>query len=127
MKNAIVSFSFAALLALSANAAFAAGDHAHDPAHGGVVAAAKEADYELVAKADVLQLYVSDHGKARDLSRASARLTLLSGKEKQEAQLLPAGDRLEAKGTFKVAPGTKVVAVVTDGGKALGTARFTLK
>ncbi len=127
MKTAIVSFSFAALLALSANAAFAAGDHAHGPAHGGIVAAAKEADYELVAKADVLQLYVSDHGKARDLSRASARLTLLSGQEKQQAQLLPAGDRLEAKGAFKLAAGTKVVAVVTDGGKVLGTARFTLK
>lgn len=127
MKTAIASFSLAALMALGAAPALAAGNHGHDPAHGGVVAAGKEADYELVAKADVLQLYVSDHGKARDLSRASAKLTLLTGKDKQEAQLQPAGDRLEAKGSFKLAPGTKVVAVVSDGGKALGTARFTLK
>jgi hypothetical protein len=125
MKTAIATLSLAALVAGAQ--VFAAGNHAHDPAHGGIVAAAKEADYELVAQADVLQLYVSDHGKARDLSRASAKLTLLAGKDKQEAQLLPAGDRLEARGAFKVAPGTKVVAVVTDGGKALGTARFTLK
>lgn len=125
MKTAIALLSLAALVA--ATPAMAAGDHAHDPAHGGVVAAAKEADYELVARPDVLQLYVSDHGKARDLSKASAKLTLLSGKDKQEAQLQPAGNRLEAKGTFKVAAGTKVVAVVTDGGKVLGTARFTLK
>ena len=125
MKTAIATLSLAALVA--ATPALAAGNHAHDPAHGGIVAAAKEADYELVARADVLQLYVSDHGKARDLSKASARLTLLSGKEKHEAQLLPAGDKLEARGAFKLAPGTKVVAVVTDGGKTLGTARFTLK
>ena len=125
MKTAIATLSLAALVA--ATPALAAGNHAHDPTHGGIVAAAKEADYELVARADVLQLYVSDHGKARDLSKASARLTLLSGKEKHEAQLLPAGDKLEARGAFKVAPGTKVVAVVIDGGKTLGTARFTLK
>ena len=125
MKTAIATLTLAALVA--ATPALAAGNHAHDPAHGGIVAAAKEADYELVARADVLQLYVSDHGKARDLSKASARLTLLSGKEKHEAQLLPAGDKLEARGAFKVAPGTKVVAVVIDGGKTLGTARFTLK
>jgi len=125
MKTAIATLSLAALVATTP--ALAAGNHAHEPAHGGIVAAAKEADYELVARADVLQLYVSDHGKARDLSKASARLTLLSGKEKHEAQLLPAGDKLEARGAFKVAPGTKVVAVVIDGGKTLGTARFTLK
>lgn len=125
MKTAIATLSLAALVA--ATPALAAGNHAHDPAHGGIVAAAKEADYELVARADVLQLYVSDHGKARDLSEASARLTLLSGKEKHQAQLLPAGDKLEARGAFKLAPGTKVVAVVIDGGKTLGTARFTLK
>jgi len=125
MKTAIAMLSLAALVA--ATPALAAGNHAHEPAHGGVVAAAKEADYELVAKADRLQLYVSDHGKARDLSRASARLTLLSGKDKQEAMLHPAGDKLEATGAFQIAPGTKVVAVVTDGGKVLGTARFTLK
>lgn len=125
MKTAIATLSLAALVA--ATPALAAGNHAHDPAHGGIVAAAKEADYELVARADVLQLYVSDHGKARDLSKASARLTLLSGKEKHQAQLLPAGDKLEARGAFKLAPGTKVVAVVIDGGKTLGTARFTLK
>ena len=37
------------------------------------------------------------------------------------------GDKLEAKGSFKVAAGTKVVAVVTNDGKSLGTVRFTLK
>lgn len=127
MKTAITALSLATLLCAHAAPAIAAGTHAHEPAHGGVVSPGKEADYELVAKADTLQLYVSDHGKKRDISKAGAKLTLLSGTEKQEVLLQPAGDKLEAKGAFKVGPGTKAVAVVTDGGKTLGTARFTLK
>lgn len=123
-------FAVAALAALYAglagNAAHAGDDH-HKPTKGGVFAAGKEADYELVARPALLQLYVSDHGKPRDVAKASARLTLLAGTEKQEVELKPAGDRLEAAGSFKVGVGTKVVAVVSDGGKVLGTARFTLK
>lgn len=119
---------FIAALALAfAGASFAAGEHDHKPLHGGVVAETKAADMELVAKPDALQLYLRDHGKPLDVSKASAKLTLLSGEDKQDVTLSPAGDRLEAKGTFQVAAGTKVVAVVTDAGKALGTARFTLK
>ena len=60
-------------------------------------------------------------------SKAAAKLTLLAGTEKTEVELKPAGDKLEAKGSFKVAAGTKAVAVVTNAGKTLGTARFTLK
>lgn len=96
------------------------------PLHGGVVMETKAADMELVAKPDVLQLHLRDYGKPLDVSKASAKLTLLSGK-KQDVTLSAAGNKLEAKGTFRVAAGSKVVAVVTDGGKALGTARFTLK
>ena len=54
------------------------------------------------------------------------KLTLLSGTDKQEIELKPAGDKLEATGSFKVGPGTKAVAVVTVAGKP-ATARFTLK
>lgn len=104
----------------------AADDH-HKPMHGGILVPGKEADYELVAKVDLVQLYVSDHGKPMDISKASAKLTLLNGSEKQEVELKPAGGFLEAKGTFKVTAGTKAVAVVTNAGKTLGTARFTLK
>jgi hypothetical protein len=115
-------------LALGGNA-LAAGEHKddHAPRHGGIVSPGKQADFELVAKPDVLQLYLSDHGKPMDSSKASAKLTLLAGSDKQEVELLPTGDRLEAKGSFKVAAGTKVVAVVSSAGKTLGTARFTLK
>ncbi len=101
--------------------------HDHSPKHGGVVVEFKEIDYELVARPATIQLYLRDHGKPTDLSKASARLTLLSGTEKQEVELKPVGNRLEAAGTFKVGPGTKAVALVTIGGKPAGTVRFALK
>jgi hypothetical protein len=103
-------------------------DHAHEhqPLHGGVVVEVKDMDYELVAKPAVIQLYLRDHGKRVDVSKASAKITLLTGTEKQEVELKPAGDKLEATGSFKVGPGTKAVAVVTVNGKP-ATARFALK
>jgi len=114
-----------------AGSAFAAGDHHHaadnhKPMHGGVVTPTKLMDFELVAKPTVIQLHLRDHGKPMDASQAKGKLTLLSGTDKQEVELKPAGDRLEATGSFKVGPGTKAVAVVTVGGKT-ATARFTLK
>jgi len=115
------------LVALFAGPALADDHDHHKPSKGGVYSVGKEADYELVAKPNLLQLYVSEHGKPRSIAKASARLTLLAGADKQDVELKPAGDRLEATGSFKVAAGTKVVAVVSDGGKTLGTARFTLK
>lgn len=101
--------------------------HGHGAKRGGVVAEAKDGDYELVAKPDIIQLYVSDHGKSMDLSKATGKLTLVQGPDKQEVSLSPAGDKLEAKGTFKVVAGTKATAVVTNGGRALNPVSFNLK
>ena len=120
-----------AIIALAlAGSAFAAGEHnhahEHKPLHGGVVVEVKDIDYELVAKPTVIQLHLRDHGKAADVSKATAKVTLLTGTEKQEVELKPAGGKLEAAGSFKVGPGTKAVAVVTVAGKP-ATARFTLK
>ena len=121
----------ASITLVLAGSAFAAGDkhhhaHEHKPLHGGVVVEVKDMDYERVAKPTVIQLYLRDHGKPADVSKASAKLTLLTGTEKQEVELKPVGDKLEASGSFKVGPGTKAVAVVTVGGKP-ATARFTVK
>ena len=128
MKTQALLASIALALAGSA---FAAGEHnhahEHKPLHGGVVVEVKDMDYELVAKPTAIQLHLRDHGKPTDVSKASAKLTLLSGAEKQEVELKPAGDKLEATGTFKVGPGTKVVALVTIAGKPAGTVRFALK
>ncbi|MDP3309911.1 MAG: hypothetical protein Q8S56_03000, partial [Polaromonas sp.] len=68
-----------------------------------------------------------DHGKAVKLDGAKAKVTLLNGSEKSEVELTPAGDKLEAKGAFKVAKGTKGIAVVTLAGKPPATARFEVK
>jgi hypothetical protein len=100
--------------------------HDHKPRHGGVVVEAKAMDVELVAKNDNISLYLSDHGKPMDVSKSSAKVTLLTGTEKQEVQLNAVGTKLEAKGSFNLAPGTKAVAQITHGGKAT-TVRFVLK
>ncbi len=119
-------FTLGAVALAFAGAALAAGNHDHKPLHGGLVVETRIADVELVAKPGSIQLYLRDHGKPMDASQAQGKLTLLSGTDKQEVELQPAGDRLEATGSFKVGPGTKAVAVVTVGGKT-ATARFTLK
>ena len=126
-RNAIAGLLALCLAGTAAAAGGHAHEHAHAPLHGGVVVEARDVDYELVAEPGLLQLYLRDHGKPMDVSRASAKLTLLTGGEKQEVTLVPAGDRLEAKGAFKVQPGSKAVAVVTNAGKVLGSVRFSLK
>jgi hypothetical protein len=101
-------------------------DADHKPMHGGVLTTVKDIDYELIANPTTLRLYVRDHGKAVDVSKASAKLTLLTGAEKQEVDLKPSDDKLEAAGAFKVGPGTKIIAVISVGGRQ-STARFVLK
>lgn len=122
------SFALAALLAI-APAAFAADDkHDHAAKHGGVVVETKRADLEIVAKPELLRIYVNGHdGKPLPLDGAKARLTLLNGSEKSDAELTPVDGKLEAKGAFKVAKGTKGVAVVTLTGKPPVTARFEVR
>ncbi|PKO33052.1 MAG: hypothetical protein CVU34_14815 [Betaproteobacteria bacterium HGW-Betaproteobacteria-7] len=110
--------------------AFAAGghDHGHEhkPLHGGVVSAVKNVDYELVAGPEQIQVFVRDHGKPADISKGSAKLTILSGKQKQEIPLLPDGQRFLATGTFAITPGAKALAQVSLGGPP-ATVRFVLK
>ncbi len=126
-----INHLFACVALVVTGGASAAGDSHkpgddHAPKHGGVVTATRLMDYELVARPTVIQLYLRDHGKVADVSKATAKVTLLAGTEKQEVELKPAGDKLEATGSFKVGPGTKAVIVVTVAGKP-ATARFTLK
>lgn len=129
--NAMKPIHLLAMLTFALNgAALAAGghDHAHEHSalHGGVVAEAKDIDFELVAKPDSLRLHLRDHGKPVDVAKAKAKLTLLAGGAKQEVELKAAGDRLEATGQFKVA-GAKAVALVEIPGKPAMTVRFVLR
>ena len=84
-------------------------------------------DIEVLAKTDVIQVYISEHGNPLALTGAKAKVILLNEAEKSEIDLTPAGDKLEAKGVFKVANGTKGVVLVTRAGKPGTTARFTVK
>lgn len=119
----LCSLMVAAALAFTLPA-LAADDHT--PKHGGVVVETKNMDIELVAKSDVIQIYLNDHGKPIDYSKATAKVTLLTGNEKQDVELKPAGNKLEAKGSFKIGVSTKVVVHVSAAGKS-STARFALR
>ncbi|MBL8308805.1 MAG: hypothetical protein JNL19_00140 [Burkholderiales bacterium] len=117
-----------ALCLVAAPLAFAGGADDHKPKHGGIVSIGKAFDAELVAKADLITVYVNDHGKPMTSKGMKAKITMLNGTEKNDAELQPAGDnRLEAKGKFSVARGTKFVAVITPEGKSAATFRFELK
>ena len=112
------------LSALSFNVAMAHGGAAAK--HGGVVATASDLGFELVSTPDGAAIYVEDHGKPMAPTGMKGKLTVLNGAEKSEADLVVAGDKLEAKGV-KLAKGAKVVAaLVTPAAKAI-TVRFTVK
>ena len=116
-------------LSLAVCAAPAVLAHGDDkPKNGGVATEVKDVNYELVAKADAVALYIEDHGKKVDTKGAAAKLTLLTDGQKAEVTLAPAGEgRLEAKGSFSVKAGTKAIAVVTLAGKPPVSVRFEIK
>ena len=125
MKRFLIPITMACALAVPAYAQTKHDDHM--PKFGGVVVETKAGDLELVAKPDLMQIHVGDHGKPLKLTSASGKLTVYNGKEKTEATLALVGDRLEAKGSFKIGTGTKVLAEVSLNGKPAVSARFTLK
>jgi hypothetical protein len=96
------------------------------PRHGGTVQVANDLVFELVAQPGGAALYIDDHGKPMPLAGVSGRLTVLNGSDKTEADLAPAGDRLEAKGV-KLASGAKVVAALRTAAQKAITVRFTVK
>lgn len=121
MKRLVMA-TFLGLAALSFSA------FAHGPSkaqHGGVVQAAGDLSFELVAEGEAAALYVVDHDHPADVSKMTGKLTVLNGADKKEAELKPAGNKLEA--ATKLAPGAKAVAtVVVPGGKTV-TVRFAMK
>jgi len=125
MKSRIVLMLAAVALVASATA-YADGEH--KPKYGGVVTVVKDVQYELVAKADSVALFIEDHGKKVDTKGATGKLTLLTGGDRTEVPLVPMGENgLGAKGAFKVPAGTKAVATITLAGKSAINARFELK
>lgn len=124
MNKTFIAMLAAGLAALSVNAAQAHGDA--KPKHGGVVQTANDVSFELVAQADGAAIYIEDHEKPMSVAGAGGKLTVLNGADKSEAELKPAGDRLEAKG-IKLSSGSKVVASVITADKKTVSVRFTVK
>ena len=126
MLKRMTSSFFAGILLVAGSAALAAGS-GHEARFGGIHLGTQVMDLEVVAKPDMLQIYASDHGKPSKVEGGKARITLLNGADKVDIDLAPVGDRFEAKGVFKVLPGTKGVVLVTLAGRPGTTARFTVK
>lgn len=124
----LIALAALALGLATTSTAFAAGSHDHSPKFGGIVADGKAFDAELVAKPDLITVHLGDHGKPLATKGAKGKITLLTGGEKTEAELVPAGEsRMEAKGKFNVGKGTKAVVEVTLEGKKPATVRFEIK
>ncbi len=121
------SYAFATLVAAIVAVAPVHAADDHKPQYGGVVVETKTGDMELVAKPDLIVIRVSDHGKPVKLTSVAGKVTVFNGSDKTEVPLTLAGDKLEAKGSFKLGAGTKVLADVALNGKPAVAARFTLK
>ena len=124
MMKKLLAVMVLGLSALSIHVAMAHGSA--KAKHGGVVATASDLNFELVGTPTGAVLYVDDHGKPMAPTGMSGKLTVLNGSEKSDAELVVAGDKLEAKG-IKLAKGAKVVAALTTPAKKAITVRFTVK
>ena len=122
MKSMMV---IAALLISFISPVHAGAGHELKPIHGGVIVEVKDIDIELVAKADSLSMYLTDHGKPIPLDGGTAKLTILIGSEKKDYELLPNGGKLEVKGNFAIPKGAKAIAVIKIKAKVI-TAGFNL-
>ncbi len=125
MIRLLLSLTVACACVLPAHAQDKHGEHA--PKFGGVVVETKIGDLELVAKADLIQIHVDDHGKPMKLTSGSGKVTVFNGNDKIEATLALVGDRLEAKGSFKVGAGAKVLVELALNGKPAVSTRIALK
>lgn len=122
--SAITLFAAVCLCAPS----FADTGHGHGPKYGGVAREVGKLTYELVARPEVLTLYVSDHGKPVSTRGARAEGTVYAGNDKAAVTLEPAGDNtLAAKGSFRTGVGVRVAMTVVLPGQKETRLTFNLK
>ena len=96
--------------------------------HGGVVAQKGDMEYELVSKADSINIFVYDDDKPASTKGGKATVVLMSGGEKKVVELEPSGgNKFRAKGNFPVKPGSKAIATIELSGRNKEEASFTLK
>lgn len=97
------------------------------PKHGGVVQAASDLNFELVAQADGVVLYLEDHDQPLPSAGFSGKLTVLQDGVKSEAPLKPVGDNKLAAAGLKFGAGAKAVAVVVTPQNQTIAVRFALR
>lgn len=122
MKIRSLLLTFAILLS-TGTIVRADGIHDHPSLYGGKVFVAKDIDVELVAKNDLVQIYLRDHGKPIDIKGGSAKLTLLNGAGKKEYELAANKENFEIKEKFNLEKGTKVIAIIKFKNQVI-TARY---
>jgi hypothetical protein len=120
------------LVAAAAASFFVAPARAHTdhgkPMYGGVVAEAGAFQGELVAGPKGTTLYITDHGTPVPTAGATAKLVVLSGAQKSERELVPAGDnRFSVSGGEPLAKGSKAVATVKLKDGRSGALRFDVR
>jgi hypothetical protein len=100
-------------------------DHVKTP-HGGQMRMAGPFHLELVVQGDAVVVYVSDHADAEMATAgASGVATVVTGKDKVEVPLAPAGgNMLRGRGPLKLQKKTQVMVRVSVPGRGEGEARF---
>lgn len=123
LRNAIAAVGLAGSLIISP-----AGFPHDDPKarHGGIVQIVNDVAFELVIREAGVELYVADHGKPIATAGMTGKLTVMMGAQRSDADLVAAGEKLEAKGV-RLAKGAKVVAALTWPNKKVVTVRFSVK
>jgi hypothetical protein len=103
---------------LSAGAVWAHGDPI--PQRGGILQVLDELDFELVVKADKIDLYTSDDNEPVPSEQMSGTLTIMGDSGKSKVTLEPAGiNRLRAT-NVTAESGSRVIAIVAmPDGKSL--------
>jgi hypothetical protein len=114
-------------VALAAAPVRAHTDHGK-PIYGGVVAEAGVFQGELVVGPKGATLYVTDHGAPVPTAGAGGKMVVLSGSQKTERELVPAGEnRLAVSGGEPIAKGAKAVATVRLKDGRSGALRFDVR
>lgn len=118
MKKPLINTLFSIFClsaALTAIPAIAHEDHGK-PMHGGIVAEAGLAQFEIVAADGKVSVIVTNHGAPVASKGAAGKLVVLEGAKKHEIKLQAAGEnRLEGQGSLPA--GAKLLISVTWPGK----------
>ena len=102
MSKFIATLLLAASVSIYGGSVLAHSEHGQAQ-HGGIVAEAGEAQFEIVAQNNRLTVFVTNHGVPVVTAGASGKLTILAGNSKRELELKPDGEnRMTGSGSLQV-------------------------